>query len=81
MICAMISDLDGILVQTGQRCVAVTTPFTQCRIHAERVLHARRIVDDPGTLSAVVRQMVAEQKWGTLRSLEGTTESPPAAFG
>ncbi len=45
----------------GMWCIAVTTPFTRRRIHAERVLDARWIVDDPGTLT-IVRQMVAEQK-------------------
>jgi HAD superfamily hydrolase (TIGR01509 family) len=45
----------------GMWCIAVTTPFTHRRIHAERLLDERWVVDDPATLTAVVQQMVAEQ--------------------
>jgi beta-phosphoglucomutase len=46
----------------GTWCIAVTTPFTRQRIHAERLLDERWIVDDPDTLMAVVGQMIAERK-------------------
>jgi beta-phosphoglucomutase len=46
----------------GMWCIAVTTPFTYRRIHAERLLDERWVVDDPATLTAVVQQMVAERK-------------------
>ena len=39
----------------------MTTLFTHRRIHAERLLDERWVVDDPATLTAVVQQMVAEQ--------------------
>jgi hypothetical protein len=43
-------------------CIAVTTPFTRQRIHAEGLLDERWIVDDPTTLIAGVGQMVTERK-------------------
>jgi HAD superfamily hydrolase (TIGR01549 family) len=43
----------------GMWCIAVTTPFTRQRIHAERLLHKRWVADDPATLTAVVQRMVA----------------------
>jgi beta-phosphoglucomutase len=46
----------------GMWCIAVTTPFTRQRIHAERLLDEHWIVDDPTTLTAVVQRMVAERK-------------------
>lgn len=46
----------------GMWCIAATTPFTRRGIHAEQVLDARWIVDDPDMLATIVRQMVAEQK-------------------
>jgi len=46
----------------GMWCIAVTTPFTRQRIHAEGLLDGRWIVDDPDTLMDVVRQMVAERQ-------------------
>ena len=46
----------------GMWCIAVTTPFTRQRIHAERLLDERWIVDDPAALKAVVQRMVAERK-------------------
>ncbi len=46
----------------GMWCIAVTTPFTRQRIHAEGLLDERWIVDDPTTLTAVVQRMVAERK-------------------
>ena len=46
----------------GMWCIAVTTPFTRQRIHAEGLLDWRWIVDDPDTLMDVVRQMVAERQ-------------------
>jgi beta-phosphoglucomutase-like phosphatase (HAD superfamily) len=49
----------------GTWCIVVTTPFTRQAIHAERLLDERWIVDDPDTLMAVVRQMVAEQERGS----------------
>jgi beta-phosphoglucomutase len=45
----------------GMWCIAVTTPFTRRRIHAEQLLDEHWIVDDPATLTAVVQQMVAER--------------------
>jgi len=46
----------------GMWCIAVTTPFTRQRIHAEGLLDERWVVDDPATLTAMVQQMVAERK-------------------
>ena len=37
--------------------VAVITPFTRERIHAERFLDERWIVDDPATLTTVAQGM------------------------
>jgi beta-phosphoglucomutase len=50
------------VLAAGMWCIAVTTPFTRQRIHAERMLDERWVVDDPATLTAVVQQMVAERK-------------------
>ena len=46
----------------GMWCIAVTTPFTRRRIHAEQLLDERWIVDDPAMLTSVVQQMVTERK-------------------
>jgi len=46
----------------GMWCIAVTTPFTRQRIHAERLLDERSIVDHPAALTAVVQRMVAGRK-------------------
>ena len=43
-------------------CIAVTTPLTRRGIHALQLLDERWIVDDPATLTAVVRQMLVERK-------------------
>ena len=42
--------------------IAVTTPFTRERIHTERILEERWIVDDPDTLTSVVDKMFSERK-------------------
>ncbi len=44
----------------GMHCIAVTTPFTREKIHKEKLLDERWIVDDPDTLPAIVRQMINE---------------------
>ena len=49
-------------VAAGMWCVAVTRPLARRGIHALQLLDERWIVDDPATLTAVVRQMVAERK-------------------
>jgi len=46
----------------GMWCIAVTTPFTRQRIHAEGLLDERWVVDDPATLTAVVQQMLTARK-------------------
>jgi beta-phosphoglucomutase len=46
----------------GMWCIAVTTPFTRKAIHAEALLDARWIVDDPVTLPAVVQNMLEERR-------------------
>lgn len=46
----------------GMWCIAVTTPFTHQAIHAGELLDERWIVDDPGSLQAVVRQMIDERR-------------------
>jgi len=46
----------------GMRCIVVTTPFTHQAIHAARLLDDRWIVDDPATLTGVVKHMVAERE-------------------
>jgi hypothetical protein len=43
-------------------CIVVTTPFTRRAIHAARLLDERWIVDDPATLTGVVKHMVAERE-------------------
>jgi len=45
----------------GMWCIAVTTPFTRKRIHAERLLDEHWIVDDPDRLTTVVQQMARHQ--------------------
>ena len=45
----------------GMACIAVTTDFTRKAMHAERLLDERWIVDDPSSLLAVVRQVMAER--------------------
>ena len=42
--------------------VAVITPFTRERIHAERILDERWIVDDHDTLTTAVQGMFSERK-------------------
>jgi len=46
----------------GMWCIAVTTPFTRQRIHAEGLLDEHWIVDDPTTLTGVVQRIVAQRK-------------------
>ena len=43
-------------------CIAVTTPFSRQGIVEMKLLDERWIVDDPGTLTTVVTQMVEERK-------------------
>jgi HAD superfamily hydrolase (TIGR01549 family) len=40
------------------RCIAVTTPFTREKIHAQGLLEDRWIVDDPERLSDVVQHLI-----------------------
>ena len=42
----------------GLHCIAVTTPFTRKKIHAQGVLDQRHVVDDPDVLPDVVREMI-----------------------
>jgi beta-phosphoglucomutase len=44
----------------GMQCIAVTTPFTRKAIHAGQFLDDRWIVDDPGTLLAVVQRIATQ---------------------
>jgi HAD superfamily hydrolase (TIGR01549 family) len=48
-------------ISAGMWCIAVSTPFTQKRLHEEGILDERWIVDDPDTLPGVVRQMYEER--------------------
>jgi hypothetical protein len=43
-------------------CIAVTTPFSRERLHAEGVLDRRWIVDEPEQLMGVVERMIEERK-------------------
>jgi len=43
-------------------CIAVTTPFTRERIHAERLIDDKWIVDDPAKVTSIVKQMIEERK-------------------
>lgn len=43
-------------------CIVVTTPLTRQAIHAAGLLDESWVVDDPETLTAVVREMVEERK-------------------
>lgn len=45
----------------GMHVIAVSTPFTRATLHAEQVLDARWIVDDPATLPAVVQSLMAAE--------------------
>jgi HAD superfamily hydrolase (TIGR01549 family) len=45
----------------GMWCIAVTTPFTRTKIHAERLLDERWVVDNPEELLSVVQEMIAER--------------------
>lgn len=42
-------------------CIAITTPFTRDQLHAAELLEERWIVDDPGTLMAMIGEMLAER--------------------
>lgn len=44
----------------GMWCIAVTTPFTQKAIHAQRLLPEAHIVDDPDQLPGVVAHVVEQ---------------------
>ena len=46
----------------GMACIAVTTDFTRKAMHTARLLDERWIVDDPATLPAVVRQLMAQRR-------------------
>ncbi len=46
----------------GMWCIAVTTPFTQHAIHEARLLPTRWVVDEPDTLPAVARDLLAERR-------------------
>jgi len=46
----------------GMWCIAVTTPFTRERLHTEKLLDERWVVDDPDTLIAVVQDMFSVRK-------------------
>ncbi len=48
----------------GAWCIVVTTPFTRRAIHDQQLLDERWVVDDPATLPAVVRGMLAEKRGG-----------------
>jgi len=45
-------------LNAGMRVVAVSTPFTQKRLHESNLLPAAHIVDDPATLPSVVAHVV-----------------------
>ncbi|NVM25255.1 MAG: HAD family phosphatase [Desulfobacterales bacterium] len=45
----------------GMWCIAVTTPFTRNRIYGGHLIDDRWVVDDPGTLTDVVREMISER--------------------
>jgi HAD superfamily hydrolase (TIGR01509 family) len=45
----------------GMWCIAVTTPFTRDQLHTADLLEERWIVDDPGTLMAVISKKLAER--------------------
>jgi beta-phosphoglucomutase len=48
-------------LRAGMRCVAVSTPFTRDRLHAEGLLPPEDIVDDPARLCAVVARVIQEE--------------------
>jgi len=48
----------------GMHVVAVTTPFTRAQFRAESVLARDWVVDDPATLTEVVRQRLAQARGG-----------------
>ena len=52
-------------VAAGMRCIAVATPFSGERLHALGVLEERWIVDDPGDVLDVVRELLDETGGGT----------------
>lgn len=45
-------------VAAGMNCIAVATPLTREQLFAQKTLSSEWIVDDPGTLPAVVERMV-----------------------
>jgi beta-phosphoglucomutase-like phosphatase (HAD superfamily) len=44
-------------VAAGMNCIAVATPLTRDQLHAQNLLAAEWIVDDPAKLPAVVERM------------------------
>ena len=53
---------NGAVVQAaiaaGMNCIAVATPFTRTALHAQNLLAPKWIMDDPGTLPAVVEDLL-----------------------
>jgi HAD superfamily hydrolase (TIGR01509 family) len=47
-------------LNAGMRVIAVSTPFTQKRLHESNLLPAAHIVDDPGELRGVVARVVEQ---------------------
>jgi len=48
-------------VAAGMNCIAVATPFTRAALHAQNLLAPEWIVDDPGTLPAVVERLLTRR--------------------
>lgn len=48
-------------VAAGMNCIAVATPFTRTALHAQNLLAPEWIVDDPGTLPAVVERLLTRR--------------------